>query len=111
MRRLLYYSIIKYVLQCEKVRRPKTRDLCIPKSANLKSEESKSCRTNRIPSSARRESSGLTARIRTRYDVIEAREAFAIQPGVEEAKRGPAIRNQEVIEQRDYSCHCLYIGD
>jgi hypothetical protein len=57
------------------------------------SEESKSRMTNSIPSSGGRESSGPAARIRARYDVIEAVEAVAIQPGVEETERGLAIRN------------------
>src|SRR6266702_3258014 len=88
-----YYSIKKYLLQFEKVWRPKTRYLCIPKSANLRSEESKPRRMNRIPSSDRGESISPAARIRTRHDVVEARKAVAIQPGVEEAKWGLALGN------------------
>jgi len=56
-------------------------------------------RTNRIPSSNGGESLGVAAWVIARFDVVEDREAIAVQPGVEEAKRGLAIRNQVVIEQ------------
>ncbi|SRR6266702_2521354 len=94
---LANYSINKYVPQFKKVQRPRTRDLCIPKSTNVKSEESKSCRTNRIPSDDGGESISLAARIRARHDLIEARKAAAIQPGVEEVKRGLPFESKKSL--------------
>jgi head-tail adaptor len=41
--------------------------------------------------------------------VVEAREPVAIQPGVEKAKWGLAVRNKVVIKQRDYTRHRLDI--
>ncbi len=65
--------------------------------------------TNGIPSSDGRESFSLAPRIRARFDVVEARSPVAVQPGIEETKRRLAVRNTVVIEQRDYTGHCLDI--
>ena len=65
---------------------------------------------NRIPSSHGGESFSPASWIRARYDVIEAPQASAVQPGVQEAKRGLALRNQVVIHQRLYGCRSLYTG-
>ena len=67
-------------------------------------------RTNRIPSSFGGESISTTSWIRARYDVIETPQAGAVQPGVQEAKRRHALRNQIVIQQRYYRCRGLYTG-
>ena len=66
--------------------------------------------TNGIPSSNGRESSRATSPVRTRANVVEAREPLAVQPGIEESKRILALRNKVVINQRDYARHGLDIG-
>ena len=43
-------------------------------------------------------------------DVVEARVATTIQPGVEEAERGLAGRKPVITKQRDYARHDLCIG-
>ena len=45
-------------------------------------------RTNRIPSISGGETLGTAARVRTRCDVIDALECVAVQPEIEEPKRG-----------------------
>jgi hypothetical protein len=55
--------------------------------------------TNGIPSGNGRESIGVAARVRDRYNVVETRAALAVQPGIEEAERGPACCKQVVIKQ------------
>ena len=67
-------------------------------------------RTNRIPSNRGRESFSPASWITARYDVIEAPQASAVQPGVQEAKWGLALRNQVVIPQRQCGCRSLYTG-
>ena len=88
--------IKKFGLEFEKVQHSKTRDRRIPRSAKSKVNSQKSRWTNRIPSSDGGEHISPTARIRARYDALCTLKAVAmpaIQPGVEEAKRGPALRN------------------
>ena len=58
----------------------------------------KSGGTNGIPSNDRRESIKVAARVRARCDVIEASFPVAVQPVIEETKRGLAVRNTVVIE-------------
>ena len=41
---------------------------------------------------------------------MEAFEAVAVQPRVDEAERALAFRNLVVIKQRDNACHDLYVG-
>jgi len=57
----------------------------------------KSGGTNGIPSRDGRESISVAARVRTRYDVVEALKSVAVQPEIEETERGPAVRNKKVI--------------
>ena len=66
--------------------------------------------TNGIPSDAGRESLSLAARVRTRYDVVEARASLSVQPGIEKTKHGLAVRKTVVIKQRDYARYYLDIG-
>ncbi len=66
--------------------------------------------TNGIPLSDGRESFSFAARVRARCDVSEAREQVVVQPGIEETKRGLAVRNKIVIKQRDDARHCLDIS-
>ncbi len=60
---------------------------------NVEKKQSKSRRTNRIPSSDGVESIGAAARVIARCDVVEATPCVAVQPGIEEAKRLLPIRN------------------
>ena len=69
----------------------------------------KSGRTNGIPSRDSSEPSSATARVGTRSNVVQAIRS-AVQPGIEETKRGTVVRNTEVINQRYYTRHCLDIG-
>lgn len=62
----------------------------------------------RIPSNGSGESVSIATRIRTRRNIVKSCEARAIQPIVEEAEWGLAIRNQVVIQQRDDACDSLY---
>ncbi len=66
--------------------------------------------TNGIPSNAGKESFSVASRVKARCDVVEARSPVAVQPVIEETKRGPAVRNTVVIEKRDYARNCLDIG-
>jgi len=65
--------------------------------------------TNGIPPYDGRESFSLAALVRARCDVIEAREPVVVQPGIEETKRGLAVRNTIVIKQRYDARYCLDI--
>ena len=66
--------------------------------------------THRVPSYGGRKSLGVAAWVFPRCDVPEARSGFAIQPWVEEAKRGLAMRKSVVIKKRDNARHDLYIS-
>src|SRR6266702_364335 len=79
-------------------------------SQRRKIKRHKSCETHRVPSNDSGESRSIAARIRPRRDVIQAREAAAVQPGVEEAKRLPSGREQVVIQQGDDARRGLYVG-
>jgi len=65
-----------------------------------------------IPSFDGRESRSAAARVGTPYDVVEGfegREFAPVQPEIEPTKLGLAIRNKEVIKQRDNARHYLDI--
>ena len=65
--------------------------------------------TNGIPSTDSSEPISTAARVITRCDVVQAL-WLAVQPGIEETKRGAVVPNTEVINQRDNTCHYLDIG-
>ena len=58
-------------------------------------------RANGIPSGDGRESRGVAARVRTRYDVLEAPNSDSVQPGIDETQRRSVVRNKEIIKHRD----------
>src|SRR6266702_594622 len=90
------------------VPRPVTYDAQTQPTSNMKRFQSSG--TNGIPPGDGRESLSLAALVRARCDVSEAREQVAVQPGIEETKRGLAVRNKIVIKQRDDARHCLDIS-
>ena len=68
---------------------------------------------NRIPSSGGFESRGAAARVFTRRNVIDglvSLTAQEVQQGIEFTKRGLAVGNKEVVQQRDYARRRLDIG-
>ena len=77
---------------------------------NGRTKRYKSGGTNWIPSTGSRESISVAARVRTMCDVVYAPPKSAVQPRIEETKRGLVFRNTEVIKQRDYTRHRLDIG-
>jgi len=89
------------------VPRPETYQAENQPTSKMKRRKSRG--TNRIPSSDGREPICAAARVRARCNVLEAHESVAVQPGIEEAKWALPIRNHEVIKQRDYARHGLYI--
>jgi len=70
----------------------------------LKVGRPKTC--DRIPSNDSGEAIGPAARVRTRCDVVEARQSTAVQPWIQETKRVLALGNSVVIEQRDNPSYC-----
>ena len=64
-------------------------------------------RTNRVPSNDRLESLSVAARIRPKCDIVDAFEAIAIEPWIQEPERCSTCRKAVVVEQRDYACHGL----
>ena len=70
----------------------------------------KSGGTNGIPSFQGGEPNTAAASVITNFDVEEGRDyVLSVKPGIEETKRVQALRNTEVIKQRDYARHCLDI--
>src|SRR6266702_7534483 len=65
--------------------------------------------TDRIPSFDSGESFSAASWVRTRCDIFEARNAVAIQPGIEEPERVFTLSKQEVIKQCDYARHDLCV--
>ena len=65
--------------------------------------------THRVPSRIGHESNGAAARVGTKYNVLDL-EFTGIQQRIEETKRGLAVGNTVVVEQRDYARHCLVSG-
>jgi len=73
--------------------------------SEVKNEETKKLRgTNRIPSNNGGESGTVAAWVIARRDVVEAQRAGSVQPGIEEAERGLALREAIVINQREDGC-------
>ena len=70
----------------------------------------KSGNAHRIPPDNSGEPFRPTARVRARRNVVEAVSADVVEPGVEEAERGLALRNEVVVQQRNNSCHSLYFN-
>ena len=88
------------MLQAHEVRRPKTCDLYRAQGQQTaKVNRHKTGGTHRVPSRGGRKPKGLAARVCPRCDVKEAREAVTIQPWVEKAERGLALRKSVVIKQ------------
>ncbi len=89
MRRLVLVHKIKYVLQSQKVRRPETRHPLSRISANDNVKRDRHRGTNKTPSGDGQESLSAAVRVRPRCDVIQACKPTSVQPGIEEAERGP----------------------
>ena len=74
--------IINYRLHVQKVRRSQSRHLPSQKSVKATLKKHKFRRTNRVPSSNRRESIRVAARIRPKNDIVQANDGEAVQPGI-----------------------------
>lgn len=66
---------------------------------------------HRIPSRESGESLGVATQIQARRDVVQAPDAEAIQPGIEEAQRLPAVPKQVDIQQRVHTRKGLCVVD
>ena len=62
-----------------------------------------------IPSLGGLESIGFAARVGTKYNIVESLESVEVQPRIEETTRLPVVGKAEVMNQCDYTCHCLDI--
>ena len=68
------------------------------------------CRgTHRIPSFGSLESIGVAARVGTKSNIVKSPDCVEVQPRIEETTRLPAMGKAEVMNQCDYTCHCLDI--
>ena len=76
--------------------------------------DNRSSETHGIPSKDGRESRTsvipVATVIRANTDVIDARQAIAIQEGVDEAKRWTSKRKHVIIQQRNHACRDLSMG-
>ena len=81
-------------------------------SENGEGDTYKTGGTHGVPSFSGGESLAITARVRPSFDIVEALHAVfiqPIQPWVEEAERGLALRKFVVIKQGYNARHDLYI--
>ncbi len=103
---------IKFFLRFVKVWRPESHDVWSPESSNVANDGTTQVfgRTHRIPYGNSRGSISGTVRVRSRCDGDKAHEAVAVRPGVEEAERCLAVRNEVVMGQLDNADCNLYVG-